>query len=185
MRTRTQIPALTPEPRQADRERARRRHTVGSCSSSPPGLEAGVLLAVNQPVARSANVAVFLPAIRVFSSGCVLEVEVVSRQATLSEDDWWELRMAVHGVSRGFRGPRLPDKLLRLGVRYPDGRKATTLDRHRRDCGDNPHLRTRRHRCHRGSAPAGLLLARVTAAEPAGRFWVPWLSSCRGGRVGW
>src|SRR5438270_91639 len=33
---------------------------------------------------------------------------------------------------------------------------------------DRPeHLRTRRHRRHRGSAAAGLLLARVTAAEPA------------------
>jgi len=25
-----------------------------------------------------------------------------------------------------------------LGVRYPDGRKATTLDRHRRECNERP-----------------------------------------------
>lgn len=96
------------------------------------------MLAVNQTVARSANVAVFLPVIRAFSTGCMLEVEIASRQAALPEDDWWELHMAVHGGYRGFRGPRLPDRLLRLGVRYPGGGKATTLDRHRWDSDDSP-----------------------------------------------
>lgn len=100
--------------------------------------EAGVTLAVNQTVARSANVAVFLPAIRAFSSGCMLEAEVVTRQAAMPDDDFWELHLEVHNVYRGFRGPGLPDRLLRLGVRYPDGRKATTLDRHRRERHDSP-----------------------------------------------
>ena len=51
------------------------------------------------------------------------------RQAgTLSEDDWWDLHLSVHGGFFGSRGgARLPDKLLRLSVRYADGRKATTI----------------------------------------------------------
>lgn len=99
--------------------------------AGPPTREAGVLLAVPQIVARSANVAVFLPAIRVFTTGCMLELELVTRQAGLSEEDWFALHLAVHS-GRGFRGSTLPDRLLRLGVRFPDGSKATTLDQHPR-----------------------------------------------------
>jgi len=106
--------------------------------SRPPVAEAGVLLAVGRAVARSANVVVSLSAIRVFSTGCMLEIEIVSRQVELAEDDWWDLHMAAHRGARGFRGASLPDKLLRLGVRYPDGRKATTLDPGRRERRDSP-----------------------------------------------
>ena len=99
----------------------------------PPALETGVVLAVERTVARSANVVVLLPTIRVFRSGCMLDVEVVSRQGTLSEDDWWNLHMSVYGgLLRKRGGARLPDKLLRLGVRYADGTKATTIEQHRR-----------------------------------------------------
>ena len=39
----------------------------------------------------------------------------------------------MHGGVLGSRGgARLPDKLLRLGVRYADGTKATTVEQHRR-----------------------------------------------------
>ena len=51
----------------------------------------------------------------------MLDVEIVSRQGALSEDDWWDLHLSVHGGLLGSRGgARLPDKLLRLGVRYAD-----------------------------------------------------------------
>jgi hypothetical protein len=63
----------------------------------------------------------------------MLDVEVVSRQGTLSDDDWWDLHLSVHGGLLGSRGgARLPDKLLRLGVRYADGTKATTIEQRRR-----------------------------------------------------
>jgi hypothetical protein len=104
----------------------------------PPLLKTGVLLAVQRTAARSADVVVFLPAIQVFPPGCMLEMEIVSRQAALPEDDWWEPHMAVHRGFRGFRGSRLPDRLLRLGVRDADTRKATTLDRRRWERHDDP-----------------------------------------------
>lgn len=99
--------------------------------AEPPGPETGVPLATGQVIARSQHVVVYLPTIRVFSTGCMLDIEIVSRQAGLAEDEWWDLQMSVHRGFRGFGGPRLPDKLLRLGVRFPDGGQATTLE-HRR-----------------------------------------------------
>jgi hypothetical protein len=100
--------------------------------SAPPALETGAVLAVEQTVARSANVVVRLPTIRAFPTGCMFDVEVVSRQGTLSEDDWWDLHAAVFGgLHRSRASTPLPAKLLRLGVRFADGTKATTIDQHR------------------------------------------------------
>jgi hypothetical protein len=56
-------------------------------------------------------------------------VEIVSRQGGLSEDDWWDLHSSAYGGFHQLRGGvPLPRRLLRLGVRYADGRKATTLE---------------------------------------------------------
>ena len=130
--------------------------------SGPPALETGAVLAVERTAARSANVVVLLPTIRAFRSGCMLDVEVVSRQGTLSEDEWWDLYTSVHGGFLGSRGGgRLPDKLLRLGVRYADGTKATTIEQHRR--------RTRPF----GDPPAGPLLS-----------WSPGSSGMHGRELG-
>jgi hypothetical protein len=98
--------------------------------SNPPAVETGAVLAVEQTVARSANVVVRLATIRAFPPGCMFDVEVVTRQGGLSQDDWWDLHSSVYGVYLGSRGGggRLPRKLLRLGVRYSDGRKATTIE---------------------------------------------------------
>jgi hypothetical protein len=110
--------------------------------SGPPPEETGAVLAVERTVARSANVVVRLPTIRAFSSGCMIDVEVVSRQGSLSEDDWWDLHSSVYGhFHRSRPGAALPAKLLRLGVRYTDGTKATTIAQHPRwaqDPGDPP-----------------------------------------------
>jgi hypothetical protein len=96
-------------------------------------LETSAVLAVDRTVARSANVVVRLPTIRAFRPGCMLDVEVVCRQGTLPEDDWWNLHMSVYGGLLGKRGSaRLPERLVRLGVRCADGTKATTIEQHRR-----------------------------------------------------
>jgi len=101
--------------------------------SGPPPLETGAVLATERTVARSVNAVVRLPTIRAFHPGCMLDIEVVTRQGELSEDDWWDLHTSVYGgYHRLHGGARLPDRLLRLGVRYNDGAKATTIDQHRR-----------------------------------------------------
>jgi hypothetical protein len=101
--------------------------------SGPPELETGAVLAVEQTVARSMNVVIRLPTIRAFRPGCMLDVEVISRQNGLSEDDWWDLHTSSQGgFYRSRAGAPLPRRLLRLGVRYPDGGKATTIEQLRR-----------------------------------------------------
>src|ERR1700722_9687603 len=72
--------------------------------SGPPALESGAVLAVNQTVARTANVVLRLPAIRAFRLGCTLDVEVVSRKDGLPDDDWWDLHTSVYGGFRRLRG---------------------------------------------------------------------------------
>jgi hypothetical protein len=118
--------------------------------SGPSALETGAVLAVEQTVARSANVVVRLPTIRAFRTGCMLDLDVISRQGELSEDDWWDLHFSGHGF--GFQrlrgGAPLPRRLLRLGVRYADGRKATTLE-----------SRVARQRQPRDEPPAGPVLS--------------------------
>jgi hypothetical protein len=117
--------------------------------SGPPSLETGAVLAVEQTVARSPNVVVRLPTIRAFSHGCMIDVEVVSRQGELSEDDWWDLHSGAYGGFHRLRGgTELPRRLLRLGVRFADGRKATTLE-----------SRVIRRRQTRDEPPAGPLLS--------------------------
>jgi hypothetical protein len=130
--------------------------------SGPPPEETGAVLAVERTVARSANAVVRVPTIRAFPSGCMLDVEVVSRQGTLSEDDWWDLHSSVYGhFHRSRPGAALPAKLLRMGVRYGDGTKATTIGQHRRRApgSDEP--------------PAGPLLC-----------WVPGNSGMHGRELG-
>ncbi len=109
--------------------------------SGPPALETGAVLAVQQTMASSANVVLRLPVIRAFRPGCMFDVEVISRQGGLSEDDWWDLHTSVYGGFHRLRGGApLPRRLLRLGVRYADGRKATTLESRvrRRQTSDEP-----------------------------------------------
>jgi hypothetical protein len=122
------------EPLPAGEEAAPRGLTELPPWSGPPALETGAVLAVERTVARSANVVVRLPTIRAFHPGCMVDVEIVSRQGTLSEDDWWNLHMSVYGgLHRSRGGTPLPDRLLRLGVRYADATKATIIEQHR--CG--------------------------------------------------
>jgi len=97
----------------------------------PPALETGAVLATELTVTCSATVVVRLPTIRAFRPGCMLDVEIICRQGTLPEDDWWSLHTSVYGGMQRWRGGgRLPDKLLRLGVRFADGTKATTIEQH-------------------------------------------------------
>jgi hypothetical protein len=96
----------------------------------PPSLETGVVLALDKTVARSPIAVVRLPTIRAFRHGCMLDVEVVTRRGELSADEFWDLRLPMHGGGAGGLRPGepLPHRLLRLGVRYADGSKVTTLE---------------------------------------------------------
>lgn len=73
----------------------------------------------------------------------MIDVEVASRQGDLPENDWWDLHTGGHASTLPFQGiGGLPDKLLRLGLRFADETKATTLDeaapRRRSSAADDP-----------------------------------------------
>ncbi|MEV4178001.1 hypothetical protein [Nonomuraea sp. NPDC049709] len=96
---------------------------------APPGDEMGVAVATGLTLARGPNVVVALPLIRAYRNGCVLDVEVVLRQRSLSADDFWNLHVSLYPTAaiRTLGGGGLPDRLLRFGVRYADGTTVTTI----------------------------------------------------------
>ncbi|MDH2429371.1 hypothetical protein [Sphaerisporangium sp. TRM90804] len=95
---------------------------------APPGEVMGAVVVSGLVLGRSPRVVVAVPTIVAFRTGCLMNVEIVMRRHTLSAEDFQALQMSVYphmvaGVSAG----RLPDNLLRFGVRYSDGSKVTTV----------------------------------------------------------
>jgi hypothetical protein len=95
---------------------------------APPADEMGGVVVSGLVLARTPNIAVTLPTIQAFEIGCLMNVDIVMRPHTLSADDFQALQLSVypHMVARVGAG-RLPDDLLRFGVRFADGTKATTV----------------------------------------------------------
>ncbi|GAA3703963.1 hypothetical protein GCM10022224_082000 [Nonomuraea antimicrobica] len=89
----------------------------------------GAVMVSRLALARTPNVAITLPTIQAFSTGCLINVDIVTRRQALSPDDFQALQLSVfpHMII-GVRadGP-LPGQLLRFGVRFADGAKATTV----------------------------------------------------------
>lgn len=92
----------------------------------------GVAVPAELFLARTANVVIALSNVMVYPIGCVLSVHIAGRQADLDEDAWWNLADAAFGHPRHGRRKRHDgrpsDEERRFGVRYRDGRTATTLD---------------------------------------------------------
>jgi hypothetical protein len=95
---------------------------------APPADEMGGVVVSGLVPARTPNIAITLPTIQAFETGCLMNVDIVMRPHTLSADDFQALQLSVypHMVARAGAG-RLPDNLLRFGVRFADGAKATTV----------------------------------------------------------
>jgi hypothetical protein len=93
--------------------------------AGPPKADLGATVATELILARSANVVVALPRVTVYRTGCLFTVEVVIRKTQLSSDDWQDLiRSTSHATGPGKRWERI----LRLGLRYPDETTVTNLD---------------------------------------------------------
>jgi hypothetical protein len=91
----------------------------------------GVSVPAELFLARTANVVIALSNVMVYPNGCVLSVHIAGRQANLDEDAWWNLADAGfgqrHHPRRKRQDGRPSDEERRFGVRYRDGRTATTL----------------------------------------------------------
>ncbi|MFI6321587.1 hypothetical protein ACIBG8_28910 [Nonomuraea sp. NPDC050556] len=97
--------------------------------SAPPAEEMGAVMVGGMTLARTPNVAITLPTIHAFSTGCLINVDIVTRRQTLSTDDFQALQLSVfpHMITGVRADQPLPDQLLRFGVRFADGAKATTV----------------------------------------------------------
>ncbi|SDL69603.1 hypothetical protein [Nonomuraea jiangxiensis] len=99
--------------------------------AAPPADEMGAVMLSGLVLARSPNVTVHLPTIRAFGDGCLLNVDLYTRPHTLSPEDYQSLFLSViQNLMAKVGGGRLPDTLLRFGVRFADGTKATTIGSH-------------------------------------------------------
>lgn len=98
----------------------------------PPTHEFAALVPDRRILARTdRGVVLVLSHIDVFSTGCVLRIRVsVHNRHETPPEDWFDMRDIVMGGRRHHRGRpgrgELPDELLRFGVRFTDGTKATT-----------------------------------------------------------
>jgi len=95
----------------------------------PPGNELGIGIPLNAIVARNARAIIAVLGCTVFSNGIVLDLTLRTRPGSISARELREM----HGSPFYFHGPRdpgeeLPPNLVRIGVLFADGRKASSLD---------------------------------------------------------
>lgn len=105
-------------------------HGVPEWDQPPVATFSGVI-PVQEVIARAENARVVLIELRAFREGCLLEVNAVARRGDQPEREWMGSRTA--GLPLFFHssqpGEPLPPQLLRFGVQFADGRKATTIRR--------------------------------------------------------
>jgi hypothetical protein len=88
----------------------------------PPGNVVGTLVPLGIFAGRTSDAAVFLASATAYPTGAELAVDIRWRP----EHDG-VFQQSFRWYSEPRQGGGLPDELLRLGVQYPDGSKATTL----------------------------------------------------------
>lgn len=115
----------------------------------PPPDEFAALVPERRILARAERgVVLQLSHIDAFRQGCTLRIRIgAHRQAGMAESDWWDLHETVMEGARmrHRRAAGLPDDLLRFGVQFADGRRATTtgapgFGRHHDEEPDGPVL---------------------------------------------
>ncbi|GAA4183935.1 hypothetical protein GCM10022252_12020 [Streptosporangium oxazolinicum] len=95
---------------------------------APPAEEMGTVVTSGLVLARTPNIVITLPTIQAFGTGCLMNVDIAMRRHAMSPDDFQALQLSVYPhMVTGVGAGRLPDNLLRFGVRFADGTKATTV----------------------------------------------------------
>ncbi|MEO3795901.1 hypothetical protein ABGB14_37370 [Nonomuraea sp. B10E15] len=92
---------------------------------APPTDETGVVVTTSLILARTPNIAIALPMIRSYRTGCLLDLEIILRQGDLSASAFSDLRSSIHPTA--LHPEPSPATMMRLGVRYADGTKVSTL----------------------------------------------------------
>ncbi|MEO3813021.1 hypothetical protein ABGB17_28800 [Sphaerisporangium sp. B11E5] len=100
--------------------------------TGPPSGVLGAMCPLDVILFQSDDLVIALPGATVFPEGAKLHVRMGVRRRAGTDDNAWRTRREL--VMRGphhvplHPGAPLDDALLRLGVRFPDGGKATTVD---------------------------------------------------------
>lgn len=118
-------PPAPPEPQPLP-SRPRRPAWVG-----PPEDVLPAAVPLDQFAYHTANLVVALYRAEVYGEGCSFHLGVVRRRTQESWQRWQALHQAMSphgGEAQRAAGEQLPDELVRYGVQYADGSKATTLD---------------------------------------------------------
>jgi hypothetical protein len=113
---------FTPPPPPAEApERSPRPPWIG-----PPENELGVAVAAGAVLVRRADLAIAVTDFRSYSSGIAGRLIVRLRE----RDPGGRMMHPMHLMmrTRGAKPDELPDELLRFGIEFPDGRRATTID---------------------------------------------------------
>lgn len=110
-----------PQPREDTPQVARARYRSKPWHGPPPGTVPATV-PVDRVVARSDDVAIAVTSLEVYPAGLQLAIVAFARPDT-EQRDGLDLALFHHQHSRG----ELSDEVLRVGVAYADGRKATNL----------------------------------------------------------
>jgi hypothetical protein len=87
----------------------------------PPGNVLGVVVPLDVTLVRAADVALAVRSASVYPTGLDFDVCLLLREQEGSPMDW-------HPFHRPRQGGQLPPEVLRLGVQFADGAKATNID---------------------------------------------------------
>ncbi len=90
------------------------------------------IVPVREVVARADDAVVVLVAAHAYPQGCVLDVAAACRAGAHRGGQWLGHPSKIDVVMFSQHAEEaLPDEVLRMGVQFADGRKATTLEQHR------------------------------------------------------
>ncbi|APU12774.1 hypothetical protein [Actinoalloteichus fjordicus] len=110
----------------------------------PPADSFGGVIPLHEAVARSEDAIIVFSEVRAYAEGCVLDVTAKLRRGEKLKDDWLgspESKFFETLTSHHYaRESPIPDELLRIGVQFQDGSKATTLEYHLFHYHNGQHL---------------------------------------------
>lgn len=103
---------------------------------APPRRVLGRAVPLSAFVARSDHAVIALTHATAYPSGCLLALEISGRRGEMDPQAWWGIGQNVLARPLGMNNAlgELPDGMLRFGVRFSDGSKATTVDSPARFC---------------------------------------------------
>ncbi|MER7207826.1 hypothetical protein ABT340_12210 [Streptosporangium sp. NPDC000239] len=112
-----------PPPERKPMKREKRPPWLG-----PPEDFVGAVVPVDRTLFRTEALAIVLTDALAFPEGVTLNVRMAFRRLEgVNDDVWWDRHDRLFDF-HGHHGSRLSDEVMRLGVRFSDGSKATTVD---------------------------------------------------------